>query len=129
MQHWKVILGIALIFIAGFLAGWLGSMHYVNIRPPFHKQSAEERTRTIMKRMDDKLDLTDEQWARMEVIVRRTQEEARKLFKECGKQQHGLMERDMEEFKKILNLDQQHKLEDLHRKFEERRRKRDKDQN
>lgn len=129
MKRWKVILGIALIFIAGFLAGWLGSMRYVKIRPPFHKQSAEDRTQTIMKRLDDKLDLTDEQWAKMEVIVRRTQEEAGKLFKEHGKKLHGLMQRDMAEFKKILTLDQQHKLEELRREFEERRKIRYKDQN
>jgi Spy/CpxP family protein refolding chaperone len=128
MKHWKVILGIALIFIAGFLSGWMGS-HYVKIRPPFHKQRAEDHTQAIMKRLDDKLDLTDEQWAKMEVIVRRTQEKARKLSKEHKKKMHGLMERDMEEFKKILNPDQQNKLEELRREFKKRRRIRDKDQN
>ncbi|MEJ2158781.1 MAG: hypothetical protein P8X96_25920 [Desulfobacteraceae bacterium] len=38
-----------------------------------------------------------------------------------------IMERDMEEFKKILNLDQQQKLEELRREFEERRRRRHKE--
>jgi Spy/CpxP family protein refolding chaperone len=80
-----------------------------------------------MKRLDDKLDLTDAQWAGMEVIVRQTQEETAKIFKDQGKKVHSLMERDMEAFKKILNTDQQQKLEELHRKFEERRKKRDKD--
>lgn len=127
MKRWKVILGIALIFIAGFLTGWLGSRYYGNTRPPFHRQSTQERTRSVMKRLDDKLDLTDAQWARMEVIVQRTQEEAGKSFKEHRRMLHSLMERDMEEFKKILNPDQQQKLEELHRKFEERRKKRDKD--
>ena len=127
MKRWKVILGIALIFIAGLLAGWLGSTYYGNTRHPFRRQSVEERTRSIMKRLDGKLDLTDAQWAGMEVIVRQTQEEAAKIFKDQGKKVHGLMERDMEEFKKILNPDQQQKLEELHRKFEERRKKRDKD--
>ena len=129
MKRWKVILGIALISIAGFLAGWLGSMHYVKIRPPFHKQSAQDRTQTIVKRLDDKLDLTDEQRAKMEAIVRQTQEEAGKLFVEHGKKLHGLMERDMEKFKTILKLNQQLKLEELRREFEERRKLRDKDRN
>ena len=127
MKRWKTILGITLIFIAGLLAGWLGSTYYGNTRHPFHRQSVEERTRSIMKRLDDKLDLTDAQWAGMEVIVRQTQEETAKIFKDQGKKVHGLMERDMEAFKKILNPDQQQKLEELHRKFEERRKKRDKD--
>ena len=125
MKRWKVILGIALIFVAGLLAGWLGSIQYAKIQPPFHRQSAEDRTRSIMKRLNDKLDLTDEQRARMEVIVLQTQQQARKLFKEQGRKLHGLMERDMEEFKKILNPDQQQKLEELHREFEERRKKRE----
>lgn len=127
MKRWKIILSIALIFIAGFLAGWLGSRSYGNIRHPFHRHSTEERTRSIMKRLDDKLDLTDAQWAGMEVIVRQTQEQAGKIFKDQSEKVHALMERDMEEFKKILNPNQQKKLEELHRKFEERRKKQDKD--
>ena len=125
MKRWKVILGIALIFIAGFLAGWLGSMQYVKSRPHFHKHSTEDRTQSIMKRLDDRLDLNDEQWTKMESIVRKSQEEAGNLFKEHGKKLHGLMERDMEEFKKILNPDQQQKLDELHQEFEQRRKERE----
>ena len=127
MKRWKGILGIALIFIAGNMAGWFGSMRYATHRPPFHRQRVEERTRSIMKRLDDRLDLTVEQRARVEAIVRHTQEEAGRLFKEQGEKLHSLMERDMEAFKKILNPDQQQKLEKLHREFEERRKQRDKD--
>ena len=128
MKRWKVILGIALIFFAGVLVGSLGSMQYVKFRPPFHRHSAEDRTQSIMKRLDSKLDLTKEQWDQMIPVVRRTQEEVGRIFKENGKLLHGWMERDMQEFKKVLDPDQQKKLDELRQEFEERRLKHEKEE-
>jgi Spy/CpxP family protein refolding chaperone len=127
MKRWKVILGIALIFIAGALAGSLGSMHYVKTRLPFHRHSLEKRAHSIMKRLDGRLNLTEEQWKKMESIVLQTQKEAQELFKEQREAMHTLMERDMEEFKTILDQEQRQKLEELRQEFEKRRMEREKD--
>lgn len=121
MKRWKAILGIALIFLAGVLVGSLGAMQFFKFRPPFHRFTTEERTQSIMKRLDRKLDLTEKQWDQMIPIVRRTQEEVGQVFKDNGKLLHGWMERDMQEFKKVLNTDQQKKLEELRQEFEKKR--------
>ena len=120
MNKWKLISGIALVFILGALVGSIGTRFYFECQYP---RLAEHRsTKTfLMERLSTELALTQEQKVQIEKIVDQIEEKRR----EYSLQRQAEIEKLIDQIKKELNDDQQKKLDTLRAKFERRRKMRE----
>ncbi len=126
MTKWKLIAGVALVFILGVLVGTLGTGVYLKHRHPFFKQDPAARKTFIMKRLTRKLDLTEAQKSRIESIVDQMQKKAQKWFHEYRTKMRNFFEQSFSEMKKELSPVQQKKLDEMREKSEKRRKEREK---
>jgi Spy/CpxP family protein refolding chaperone len=110
------------LFVSGVCVGAFGTWIVAEKRimesvthdqPPFHQ--------AIMRRLTRELSLDDTQRQRIEKIVIQTQEELRVLRESTRPERRRIMERSLEAMKVELSPEQQKRLEEIHRKMEERR--------
>jgi hypothetical protein len=120
MNKWKLITGIALVFILGALVGSIGTRLYFERQYP---RLADRRpTKTfLMERLSKELGLTQEQEGKIEQIVGQIEEKRR----EYSLQRQVEIEKLIDQIKKELNDDQRKKLDTLRAKFERRRKMRE----
>jgi hypothetical protein len=120
MNKWKLITGIALVFILGALAGSIGTRFYFERQYPWLADRRSTKT-FLMERLSKELGLTQEQKGKIEQIVGQIEEKRR----EYSLQRQVEIEKLNDQIKKELNDDQRKKLDALRAKFERRRKMRE----
>ena len=126
MTKWKLFAGVTLVFVLGALAGSLGTGFYLKQRfEPFTREHSDKKS-FIMKRLTHRLDLTEDQSRKVEEIVDRMQQEHRQYFKRRRPQMKKFITQSVTELKRELNPEQQEKLDRMIRRFDERRKRREK---
>ncbi len=124
MTRWKLITGIALVFILGALAGSIGTGYYFKHRYPPRITDPKARTAFIMDKLSKELNLTQDQKAKIGEIVGQIEEKRRDYF---IKRQVEI-EKLVDQMRKELSSDQQKKYDALREKFEKRKKEREEGQ-
>ncbi len=121
MKKWKLVAGLALVFILGLLVGSFGAGLYMKHHFIHPRKNPSEMRAFLLKRFSQKLDLTEEQKNEFKAIIdqvgERLEEHFRKTHSEIGK----IIEPGFSQMKKILSPDQQKKFDEVIEKFKRHR--------
>jgi hypothetical protein len=121
MNTWKLVSGVALVFIVGALVGSLGTRFYFkNHYRPFTLEP-RDRTAFIMKRLSKDLGLSQSQKIAVEKIVAQTEEKLRDHFLQTQPEIKSIIDDSFSQIKKELDDVQKKKLDALREKFEKHR--------
>jgi Spy/CpxP family protein refolding chaperone len=128
-KTWQVVLATIAIFIGGLVTGAamaFGVVHWLAVHRPFlaaqfvNRGQVQQFGPQLMKSFENKLDLTDEQRAQIEPIVRRT-------AAQLGRDRHEVqlttalaIEKMQDEISAVLTPDQRTKFDALIAKQRER---------
>jgi hypothetical protein len=125
MNRWKTVAGVLLIFMLGGLIGSLTTGWVLKRHHPLFRKDPESRVAFIMKRLSDRLELTEAQKPEVEVVVRRIDEQMRAHFRKQRIEMRQLLDRESEAIKPLLTPAQQEKFALYRQEIEARRRERD----
>jgi Spy/CpxP family protein refolding chaperone len=124
VNAWKVIFSTLVIFIAGVVTGGLLVNYTVRIqesqrsKPPNSAAATNPwilRSHDLLKRMDRELDLTPEQHARIDDILKQSQERMRIIFRQVSPQMNRETQQVRAQIVKELTPEQRKKFEGLTR--------------
>ena len=117
MKKWKLVTGLALVFILGLLVGSFGAGLYMKHHFIHPRKNPSEMRAFLLKRFSQKLDLTEEQKNEFKAIIdqmgERLDEHFRKTHSEIGE----IVEPGFSQMKKMLSPDQQKKFGEVIEKF------------
>lgn len=125
MSSWKLIAGVALVFIVGLLVGSVGTRFYLKHQYRHFMPERGNRTAFIMKKLSKDLGLTQAQEVAIQKIVEQTEEKLREHFLQRRSEIASIIDDGFSQMKKELDDDQKKKLEELREKFERRRQARE----
>lgn len=118
----KVIAGILLVFLLGVLCGVLGTgiviKHGIQ---RFANRTPREHKNFFVERLSKKLELTDTQKQEVEQIFSSTEDDIQKLLETSRGQFSVLMDQRRTQLQKILNPEQQEKLDAFFEQIEKHR--------
>lgn len=123
MKHWKLWIGISLVFILGGVAGSLVTGYTLKKHDHGFLHNPARRTAFIVDRLTRKLDLSDAQKAEVEKIVQKTEEKSHARFMSHREEMKAIRNEGIAEIRKGLNPEQQEKMDQLRREFERKREK------
>jgi Spy/CpxP family protein refolding chaperone len=124
MKRLKLIMGVTLVFLAGALAGSLGTGIYLR-----HKMEAfeggrpggPEMTSFLVKRFTHDLDLTQAQQAEVRKIVEESEQKIKAIRQQYLPEIKGIIDQSFALMREKLSPEQQKKLYKLHEKLERSR--------
>ena len=120
MKKWKLVTGVALVFILGALAGSLGTQLYQRQwSERFWKDPAARRA-VFQQRLTRKLQLTEAQQKEIKVIVEEVDRKVTSLLRESRAEVKKIIDESFSRMKEKLDPDQQKKLEEFKARHEER---------
>ena len=124
MKKWKLIAGIALVFILGALAGSIGTALVHRHRfERFVKDPAERRT-VFLEKLTRELRLTPAQQEAFKTIIDETDQKRNALFQKRHAEIKMFVEESFARMKERLDPEQQKRLENMRRRHLENRKKR-----
>ena len=121
MNTWKLVSGVALVFIVGALVGSLGTRFYLKHHYRPFMTEPRDRTAFIMKRLSKELGLSQDQKIAVEKIVAQTGEKLREHFLQTQPEIKSIIDDSFSQIKKELDDVQKKKLDALREKFEKHR--------
>lgn len=124
MKRLKLIIGVTLVFLAGALAGSLGTGIYLR-----HKMEAfeggthggPEMTSFLVKRFTHDLDLTQAQQAEVRKIIEESEEKIMAVRHQYLPEIKGIIDQNLALMREKLSPEQQKKLDKLREKLERSR--------
>jgi Spy/CpxP family protein refolding chaperone len=116
MDKGKIVLGIALVFILGALAGALGTGFYLKQKDPARITDSRARKASIMEKFSQELKLTEDQRTKIAEWIDQTEEKRREHTIQLRREIRNLMDRVRGE----LDQDQQAKFDTLREKYRDR---------
>lgn len=125
MNRWKTVAGVVLIFLLGALIGSLTTGWVLKRHHPLFRKDPERRVAFIMKRLSDRLDLTEAQKPDVEAVVRRIDGQMRAHFLKQRAEMYKFLDRESEALKPLLTPAQEEKFERYRQEIEARRRERE----
>jgi Spy/CpxP family protein refolding chaperone len=124
MKRWRLIAGVALVFILGVLAGSIGTRLYQrNLAERFWK-NPEARKAMILKRLTGELGLREEQQQQFKTIIEEVDQKMEGLHRENRAAIRRILEEGYTRMMKRLDPAQQERLKELKARREERLRQR-----
>lgn len=121
MTRWKLITGLALVFILGALAGSIGTGFYFKHRYPPRITDPEARKAFILEKFSKELNLTQDQKIKIGEIIQQMEEKRHEYLLK-----HRLeTEQSMGQIRGELNAEQQKKFDALREEFEKRKKARE----
>jgi hypothetical protein len=118
MKKWKLIAGIALVFVLGLLAGSLGTRFYQRDWSERAVRDPSARKAVILKRLTKDLGLTEAQQKEFKGIIDDTDKKLQALGLERRSAVKAIFDESFFRMKEKLNPEQQKKLEDLRARHE-----------
>lgn len=120
MKKWKLIAGVALVFVLGVMVGSLGTRFYHrDWSAPFFRE-ASSRKALILKRLTKDLGLTEAQQKEFRAIVDETEKKLESFAQERWSAGKAIFDDSFSRMKEKLDPDQQKKLDELRAKHEAR---------
>jgi hypothetical protein len=121
MTRWKLITGLALVFILGALAGSIGTGFYFKHRYPPRITNPEARKAFILEKFSKELNLTQDQKIKIGEIIQQMEEKRHEYLLK-----HRLeTEQSMGQIRGELNAEQQKRFDTLREDFEKRKKARE----
>ena len=114
------MIGIALVFILGALAGSVGTGYYFKHRYPPRITDSQARKAYILEKFSRELNLTQDQKTKIGAIIQQMEEKRHENFLK----RRAEVEQSMVRIRGELNEDQQKKFDAMREKFEKRRKER-----
>jgi hypothetical protein len=124
MNIWKLISGVALVFIIGVLIGSIGTRIYFKHRHPPRSLEPKAKAAFIMNKLSRELNLTQEQKNATEKIVEQMMENLHQHSLKSRSGVQTIVDEDFSRVKAGLSDDQKKKLDVMREKFDKRRRER-----
>jgi hypothetical protein len=118
MKKWKLIAGIALVFVLGLLAGSLGTRFYQRDWSERVFRDPSARKAIILKRLTRDLGLTEAQQTEFKGIIDETDKKLEALGLERRAAVKAILDDSFSRMKEKLNPEQQKKLEQLRARHE-----------
>jgi hypothetical protein len=118
MIKWKLIVGIALVFLLGALTGSIGTGAYLKHQRPPRITDLKARKAFITEKFSKELSLTQDQELKVGSLVAQIEEKRHEFFL----QYRSATETLMDEIRKELNDDQQKKFDAMREKLDWRKR-------
>ena len=123
MKKWRLVIGVALVFILGALAGSAGTQLYQRQwSDRFWKDPAERRA-AFLQRLTRKLQLTEAQQKEFKVMIEEVDRKLQALRRENRAEIKRIIDESFAQMKGKLDPEQQKKLEEFRARHEERRRR------
>jgi hypothetical protein len=113
MKKWKLIAGIALVFVLGLLAGSLGSRFYHRDWAEHSFRDPAARKALILRRLTKDLVLTEAQQKEFKVIIDETDKKLEASSLERRSAVQAILDESFSRMKEKLDSEQQKKLEEL----------------
>ena len=124
MKKWKLVTGVALVFILGVLAGSLGTQLYQRQwSERFWKDPAARRA-VFLQRLTRKLDLTEAQQKEFKAIVEEVDRKLVTLRNVTHTEIKRIIDESFAQMKEKLDPEQQKKLEEFRTRHEARMKER-----
>lgn len=124
MKNSRVILGVALVFVLGILCGALATHLLYRYRiESIISGKSQTREKSIVNRLDRKLDLDGRQEEQVTAIVHETQEEIKALRSQFHPQMEAIIEKAQIKISGILTPEQRKKYERMIAEHREKLRK------
>jgi len=120
MRKWKLIAGIALVFVLGVLVGSLGTRFYHRDWSDRFFQEPSARKALILKKLTKDLELTETQQKEFRVIVDDTDKKLEAFGLERRSAVRTILDESFSRMKEKLDPEQQKKLDELRAKHEAR---------
>jgi len=120
MKKWKLIAGVALVFVLGVLVGSLGTRFYHRDWSERFFQEPSARKALILKRLTKDLGLTEAQQKEFKVIIDETDKKLEALGLERRSAVKAVFDESFFRMKEKLDPEQQKKLEELKARHEAR---------
>jgi hypothetical protein len=120
MRKWKLIAGIALVFVLGVLVGSLGTRFYHRDWSDRFFQEPSARKALILKKLTKDLGLTETQQKEFRVIVEDTDKKLEAFGLERRSAVKTILDESFSRMKEKLDPEQQKKLDELRAKHEAR---------
>jgi len=120
MKKWKLIAGIALVFVLGVLAGSLGTRYYHRAWSGRFFEEPSARKALILKKLTKDLGLTEMQQKDFRAIVDETDKKLEVLRLETRSAVKAVLDESFSRMKEKLDPEQQKKLDELRAKHEAR---------
>lgn len=124
MKKWKLITGVALVFILGVLAGSLGTYFYQRQWSERFWKDPAARREVFLQRLTRKLQLTEAQHKEFKAIVEEVDRNLVSLRRESRAEVKKIIDESFARMKEKLSPDQQEKLEAFKAKHEGRMKER-----
>jgi Spy/CpxP family protein refolding chaperone len=121
MKKWKLVVGVALVFVLGLLAGSMGTGLYMKNRFPPPKKDPSEMRAFILERFSQKVDLTEEQKKKFKVIIDQVGEKLDEHFRKTHSEIGKIVEPGFSQMREVLSPDQQEKFDELIERIERHR--------
>lgn len=114
MKFWKVIVATVLIFVSGFVSGTLITKAYIaKAEREWREGRRPWGPRYFVGRLDRDLDLTDEQRAQIENLLKQSQEDLKNLFDPISAQVREIHRKLREDIKAVLTAEQRETFEKI----------------
>ena len=126
MKKWKLVTGVALVFVLGVVVGSLGTEFYHKYLFARHKKDPSARKVFILKRFSRDLDLREDQKNEFKSIIDQLENKREALFQHGHSEFVKMMDQGFLEMKKVLSPDQQKKFDEMLEKFKRRKKSRHK---
>lgn len=120
MKKWKLIAGVALVFVLGLLAGSLGTRYYHRDWSGRYLQEPSARKALILKKLNKDLGLSEAQQKEFRKIVEETDKKLEALGLERRTSVKAVLDESFARMKEKLDPEQQKKLDELRAKHEAR---------
>ena len=120
MKKWKLIAGVALVFVLGLLAGSLGPRYYHRDWSERFFQEPTARKVLILKKLTKDLGLTETQQREFRAIVEETDKKLEAFGLERRSAVKAILDESFSRMKEKLDPEQQKKLDELRAKHEAR---------
>ena len=121
MKKWKLVTGLALVFIFGLLVGSFGAGLYMKHHFIHPRKNPPEMRAFLLKRFSQKLDLTEEQKNEFKAIIDQVGERLEEHFRKTHSEIGEIVEPGFSQMKKVLSPDQQKKFDEVMEKFKRHR--------
>jgi hypothetical protein len=126
MKHWKLWMGIVLVFILGLVMGSMGSniLYGHGFRYFGHKDTAT-RNAEILERFRKDLSLTDQQATRVKAIIEQMETRRTEYFRKSRTELKEMMESGFALIRQELTPEQQKQFDAYQERMEKERKERE----
>jgi len=118
MKKWRLIGGVALVFVLGVLAGSMGFHYYDSHRSERFWRDPTERKARLLNKLTQRLNLSEEQQGQFRVIIGEMDRKIEAMMEE--NRPRRVIDEGFARMKERLDPDQRLKLDELRARHEQR---------